>query len=208
MRARGFTMIEVAAVAGAAAAVAAIAIVGITAALDSSRRESRMQAVLEDLVRRRAAHLALASPAESCLVVRLSQSVPRTLEFEERADCKDASTARPVERKSYDVVSLTLVEVGGAQQFCVDNLARVRVCSESDPMVFRDQRIEIDADRTLGTDGTLTWSQGGRISATFASGIDASAQPHLSDVGSTSTPQPTQQGGYQGLATDPRGLLE
>jgi prepilin-type N-terminal cleavage/methylation domain-containing protein len=205
MRARGFTMLEIAIVATVAAVVASAAIMGLTSVLDSSRREQRLQAFLDDLVRRRAAHLATAAPIEACLVVR--QVNARTLDFEERTDCRDGGTARPAERKQYDVTSITLNGPSSDPQFCVDPLARVRDCG-ADPIQFVDATLTIDADKTVGADGTVTWTRGGRIRASFASSIDASAQPHLSDVGATATPEPTYQGGYQGLSTDPRGLLE
>lgn len=198
-------MVEVVSVAAMVAVAAGVAIVGLTAALDSSRRDARMQAVFSDLVRRRAVHLGISSPAEACLVVRLKSA--KTFELEERTNCTDPASARPPEIKTYDVSSLSLGAGSGQTEFCVDNLARVRDCL-ADPVVFRDARIEIDADRTAGPDGAITWSQGGRLSATFTSSVDASAQPHLSDVSATSTPTPTRYGGYQGQPTDPQGLLE
>lgn len=188
---------------------ASIAVVGVSAAVDSSRRDARLQAVLDDLVRRRAEHLGMASPADACLFVRLL-SDGQTLEFAERTDCTDGGSASQTQARTYDVRALSISTPGGAtpaSTFCVDNLTRVRDCA-AEPVEYENVTISIDADRTSGVDGSITWTGSGRVTASFSSTVDASAQPHLSDLGSGSTPNPTRAGGYAGLATDPRGLLE
>jgi hypothetical protein len=145
------------------------------------------------------------SPLDACL--RVSQPRPRQLMFEERTLCTDAASARPgAESPTYDVVSLTVLDPNGAATtaFCVDNLARAVDC---DTLAPNSITLAVDADRNTGADGTIRWTRGGRLDSTFAS-IDANAQPHLSDVGSGQTPQPTTTGGYSGVSTNPTGLLE
>lgn len=174
-----------------------VAVLGVSAAIEKSKRATKLKTVYAKLEQVRARHLSSSSSSDSCL--RIKKTGASTFDLDEQRVCGEAGTAAELD---FRTTILTNTET------CIDSLARPVDCANLERQL--DVAFDVEIDGRPGCDGIIVWRKNGRLTANFSVDENAGAalQAHLADVGHSRNPEPTAIGRYAGSSTNPRGLLE